>query len=173
MEALQRKRYTLKEKEALSFEIDKETLEDFKTLIYDLEENGVYMDFTWLEDDTFTNDENKILHIVKNDNIKATWNDLSEECGGYYKSSIVTVDLNYIPDIYFIFAPIILNKMTNIVFDFYEGEDNVYISFFKNRYMQAIKNSHNNTLNEISGLDKSDNFESEVLDFIDLDIDEI
>ena len=173
MEALQRKRYTLKEKEALSFEIDKETLEDFKTLIYDLEENGVYMDFTWVEDDTFTNDENKILHIVKNDNIKATWNDLSEECGGYYKSSIVTVDLNYIPDIYFIFAPIILNKMTNIVFDFYEGEDNVYISFFKNRYMQAIKNSHNNTLNEISGFDKSDNFESEVLDFIDLDIDEI
>ena len=173
MEALQRKRYALKEKEALSFEIDKETLEDFKTLIYDLEENGVYMDFTWVEDDTFTNDENKILHIVKNDNIKATWNDLSEEYGGYYKSSIVTVDLNYIPDIYFIFAPIILNKMTNIVFDFYEGEDNVYISFFKNRYMQAIKNSHNNTLNEISGLDKSDNFESEVLDFIDLDIDEI
>lgn len=173
MEALQRKRYTLKEKEALSFEIDKETLEDFKTLIYDLEENGVYMDFTWVEDDTFTNDENKILHIVKNDNIKATWNDLSEECGGYYKSSIVTVDLNYIPDIYFIFAPIILNKMTNIVFDFYEGEDNVYISFFKNRYMQSIKNSHDSTLNETSGLEEIDNFEDEVFDFTELDIDEI
>lgn len=170
MEALQRKRYTLKEKEALSFEIDKETLEDFKTLIYDLEENGVYMDFTWVEDDTFTNDENKILHIVKNDNIKATWNDLSEECGGYYKSSIVTVDLNYIPDIYFIFAPIILNKMTNIVFDFYEGEDNVYISFFKNRYMQAIKNSHNNTINKIGSIENSENFESEALD---LDMEEI
>ena len=99
MKELQRKRYTLKEEEALSFEIDKETLEDFKNLIYDLKENGVYMDFTWVEDDTFTNDENKILHIVKNDNIKSTWNDLSEECAGYYKSSIVTVDLNNIPDI--------------------------------------------------------------------------
>ena len=49
MKELQRKRYTLKEEEALSFEIDKETLEDFKKLIYDLKENGVYMDFTWVE----------------------------------------------------------------------------------------------------------------------------
>ena len=60
--------------------------------------------------------------------------------------------------------------MTNIVFDFYEGEDNVYISFFKNRYMQAIKNSHNNTLNEIDSTENSENFESEVLD---LDMEEI
>lgn len=173
MEALSNKRYTLKENDTLSFEIDNEILEQFKNLIYDLEENGVYMDFIWIENNTFTNDENKILHIVNNDNIKATWNDLSEDCGGYYKNSIVTVDLKNIPDIYFIFAPIILNKMTNIVFDFYEGEDNVYISFFKNRYMQSRKKLHNNTINETNSLDKSDNFESEVLDFINLDIDEI
>ena len=63
--------------------------------------------------------------------------------------------------------------MTNIVFDFYEGEDNIYISFFKNRYMQSIKRLHNNTINEINSFDKSYNFESEVLDFMDLEIDEI
>lgn len=173
METLSKKIYTLKENDILSFEIDNEILEQFKNLIYDLEENGVYMDFIWVEDNTFINDENKILHIVKNDNIKSTWNDLSKDCGGYYKNSIVTVNLINIPDIYFIFAPIILNKMTNIVFDFYEGEDNIYISFFKNRYMQSIKRLHNNTINEINSFDKSYNFESEVLDFMDLDIDEI
>lgn len=173
MEALSNKRYTLKENETLSFEIDKETLEQFKNLIYDLEEKGVYMDFTWLEDDTFTDDESKILHIVKDNNIKTTWNDLYEECGGYYKSSIVTVDLNNIPDIYFIFTPIILTKMTNIVFDFYEGEDNVYISFFKNRYMQPIKNLYNYTFYESNSLEKSDDFEIELLDSINLDIEEI
>lgn len=173
MEALQNKRYTLKENDILSFQIDNEILEQFKSLIYDLEENGVYMDFIWVEDNTFTNNESNILHIVKDDSIKAAWNDLSEECHWYYKNSIVTVDLKNIPDIYFIFAPIILNKMTNIVFDFYEGEDNVYISFFKNRYMQSIKNSHDSTLNETSGLEEIDNFEDEVFDFTELDIDEI
>ena len=72
MEALSKKIYTLKENDILSFEIDNEILEQFKNLIYDLEENGVYMDFIWVEDNTFINDENKILHIVKNDNIKST-----------------------------------------------------------------------------------------------------
>ena len=36
--------------------------------------------------------------------------------------------------------------------------------------MQAIKNSHNNTLNEIDSTENSENFESEVLD---LDMEEI
>ena len=58
------------------------------------------MDFIWLEDHTFIDDENKILHIVKNDNIKVTWNDLSNKCDGYYKNTIVTVDLKNIPEIY-------------------------------------------------------------------------
>ena len=173
MEALSKKIYTLKENDILSFEIDNEILEQFKNLIYDLEENCVHMDFIWLEDHTFIDDENKILHIVKNDNIKVTWNDLSNKCDGYYKNTIVTVDLKNIPEIYFIFAPIILNKMTNIVFDFYEGEDNVYISFFKNRYIKPLKNLHNNNINEVDNLDISNNFESEVLDFMDLEIDEI
>ena len=173
MKELQHRRYTFKENHTLSFEIDNEILEQFKNLIYDLENNGVYMDFIWSEDNTFTNDENKILHIVENDSIKAAWKDLYEDCGGYYKNSIITVDLNDIPEIYFIFAPIILNKMTNIVFDFYEGEDNVYISFFKNRYMQSVKKSHCNIFNEINNTENSDKFEDELLSFIELDTDEM
>ena len=136
------KKYKLEEKEVLSFELDNETLSQFEDLIYDLEEKGVYMDFTWVEDYKFTSDKTTMLHIVKNDNLKPKWDYLSKECSNYYKSSIVTVDLSSTPDIYFIFAPIILNKMTNIVFDFYEGEGSVFISFFKNFYIDSMRKSY-------------------------------
>ncbi len=47
MKELQIGKYTFKEYEILSFEVDKQTLDDFKTLIYNLENLGVYMDFIW------------------------------------------------------------------------------------------------------------------------------
>lgn len=52
------------------------------------------------------------------------------------------VDIKNSPEIYFIFASIILNKITNIVFNFYESEGDVHISFFKNKYMKSIRNTH-------------------------------
>ena len=60
MKELQNKKYTFEEYEVLSFEIDKKTLEDFRTLIYELEDLGVYMDFIWYEDSKFINGENCI-----------------------------------------------------------------------------------------------------------------
>ena len=47
MKELQIGKYTFNEYEILSFEVDKQTLDDFKTLIYNLENLGVYMDFIW------------------------------------------------------------------------------------------------------------------------------
>lgn len=139
MKELQIGKHTFKEYEILSFEIDKQTLDDFKTLIYNLENLGVYMDFIWEEDFKFTNEENSILHIIENNEIKATWSDLAQKNNQSYRSNIVRVDLGNTPDIYFIFADIIFNKLTNIVFDFYEGEGDVHISFFKNKCMQDIR----------------------------------
>lgn len=136
MKELQNKKYTFEEYEVLSFEIDKKTLEDFRTLIYELEDLGVYMDFIWYEDSKFINDENCILHIIEDNKFKATWGDLSEQQEELYKSSIVKVDLEYTPDIYFIFVGLVFNKLTNIVFDFYEGPHGVYVSFFKSRQIQ-------------------------------------
>ena len=86
--------------------------------------------------DKFINDENCILHIIEDNKFKATWGDLSEQQEELYKSSIVKVDLGYTPDIYFIFVGLVFNKLTNIVFDFYEGPHGVYVSFFKSRQIQ-------------------------------------
>lgn len=146
MKELQNKKYTFEEYEVLSFEIDKKILEDFRTLIYELEDLGVYMDFIWYEDSKFINDEKFILHIIEDNKFKAMWSDLSEQQDEFYKSSIVKVDLGYTPDIYFIFANLVINKLTNIVFDFYEGPHGVSVSFFKNRQIQENTiNSDNDT----------------------------
>lgn len=161
MKELDNQNYIFKEQEVLSLELDKNILDKFKKLVYDLEGIGVYMDFMWKECSQFTDDGSKILHIVKN-NIKVKWEELSEECYEFYKSNIVTVDLKSSPEIYFIFAPIILNKMTSIVFDFYEGADDIYISFFKNKSMQKFKNDHDKTYEITEVID-----DLEVIDFIE------
>ena len=54
----------------------------------------------------------------------------------YFQSKVVTVNLEDNPNLYSIFSAIYLNKMTNLIYDFYEGSDAIYVSFFVNNLLR-------------------------------------
>lgn len=118
-------------KNIISFEVDLKTAKDFEDLIFKLENLGVYMDFNFKIDSNFTNEESRLIHIEEI-NKKITWDTIFKKKHHYFESKIVTVNLEDNPALYSIFSAIYLNKMTNLIYDFYEGSDAIYVSFFMN-----------------------------------------
>ena len=116
-------------KDVISFEVDIQTASDFRCLINSLEEMGVCIDFSWYMDSKFNSDDTQFIHIESNSKNR----DLSEigyEKYHYYKSKIVTVNLDYHEDLYFIFSALYFENFTDSIYNFYEGPEATFVSFF-------------------------------------------
>lgn len=127
--------YKLIFKNIITFEVDLNTAKDFENLIYELEELGVYMDFIFNIDTKFCTMDTRLIHIEKLKE-EVLWEHISTSKYNYYESDVVTVDLKYNTDIYFIFASLYLNKSTSLIYDFYEGKEDVFVSFFVNKFFK-------------------------------------
>ncbi len=122
-------------KNIISFEVDLKTAKDFEDLISKLENLGVYIDFNFNIDSNLTNEESRLIHIEEI-NKKNTRDTIFAKKYHYFESKVVTVNLEDNPDLYSIFSAIYLNKMTNLIYDFYEGSDAIYVSFFVNNLLR-------------------------------------
>lgn len=122
-------------KNIISFEVDLKTAKDFEDLISKLENWGVYIDFNFNIDSNFSNEESRLIHIEEI-NKKNTRDTIFAKKYHYFESKVVKVNLEDNLGLYSIFSAIYLNKMTNLIYDFYEGSDAIYVSFFVNNLLR-------------------------------------
>lgn len=122
-------------KNIISFEVDLKTAKDFEDLISKLENWGVYIDFNFNIDSNFSNEESRLIHIEEI-NKKNTRDTIFAKKYHYFESKVVKVNIEDNPDLYSIFSAIYLNKITNLIYDFYEGSDAIYVSFFVNNLLR-------------------------------------
>lgn len=143
-------------KNIISFEVDSNTAKEFENLLDELENLGVYMDFIFNIDCKFNKENNKLIHIEKFPTL-LSWKEISTKKHHYFKSEVVTVNLESNPYIYSIFSTLYLEKMTNTIYDFYNGPDSIYVSFFVNKRLKEKQDIENKLSNHLS----EDKFDSE------------
>lgn len=122
-------------KDIISFEVTLQTAKEFTELIDKIEELGVYMDFIFHINNSFNKENSVLIHIEKSKS-SLEWEEISENKVDYFKSKVVTVNLEYSPELYSIFSTIYINEITKVIYDFYEGAESIYVSFFVNNFLQ-------------------------------------